>query len=49
MQPAVGGDSAPPPVLHVFTDQPRNPGDLAVWGSKMPRLREYVGQCAQLF
>lgn len=49
MQPVVGGANAPPPVLHVFTNQPWNPGHLAVLGSKMLRLREEADRCAQLF
>lgn len=48
MQPGVAG-KAPLPVLHVFTNQPWNPSDLALWGSKMPRLREDDEKCAQLF
>lgn len=35
----LGGDGAPL-VLHIFTNQPQNSGDLATWGSNMPRLRE---------
>lgn len=49
MQPVAGGPNALPPVLHVFTNQPWNPGNLVVWGSKMPRLREDADQCTQLF
>lgn len=49
IQPVVGGANAPPPVLHVFTNQLWNPGDLAVWGSKMPTLRKDVDWCAKLF
>ena len=37
------------PVLHVYTTQPWNASDLALLGSKMPRLREDAEKCAQLF
>ena len=43
------GAAAPVPVLHVYTQQPWNPEDLALWGSKMPRLQEDAERCAQLF
>lgn len=46
IQAAVGGAAAPTgagapaPVLRVYTQQPWNPRNLALWGRKMPYVQE---------